>query len=254
MMINLDQLFHEIVGDFSTPGYNPIETVPQFYAEARKLTMKPEDWLAMDETTWGMLFDCNCCDDDILAFLDKENMSPYLWKKLLHCRPDKIDDSEFDEDIFDDDEAIDEIRYNPIQAQYYDMNKLFPPEKRSPAMFEDWDTEEIIGLAYYSDDPIRDYLLENRIKLQDSHLKNLSVGDWEKLIWCNVDFLFHKYCPLDDPDEFCGSWDDVAESFAIKHPDWREMNVKESLWQKIEKFCPDIRKSLAEQQAGREID
>ena len=121
-------------------------------------------------------------------------------------------------------------------------------------MFRGWDTEEIIDLAYHSRDRLADYLLENRIKLKDRHLKDLAPEYWGKLIWCDVDFLFHKYFPLDETDDIFLDWDDVAESFAVKHPDWREINVRESVWKKIETFCPDIRKSLKEQSADRGDD
>ena len=69
-----------------------------------------------------------------------------------------------------------------------------------------------------------------------------------------MDFIFHKYCPLDALDDEDVNWDDIAESFAVKHPDWREVNVKERQWKKIEAYCPDIRKSLAEQAAARDVE
>lgn len=253
-MIDLNELFEKTVGNVSDPGFDPHKTVPQFYRKARELTMDREDWLALDEYVWAMMFDHNCGDRDVLTFLDKKSMSSALWKKLLHFRPEFADDHEFDPEIFDVEEAIDEIRFNPVQAQYYDLEKLFPPEKRSPYMFRGWDTEEIIDLAYHSRDRLADYLLENRIKLKDRHLKDLAPEYWGKLIWCDVDFLFHKYFPLDETDDIFLDWDDVAESFAVKHPDWREINVRESVWKKIETFCPDIRKSLKEQSADRGDD
>lgn len=253
-MVDLNALFKEIVGEPSTPGYDPWETLPVFYAEARKRTMNPEDWAALEENVWGMLFDYNCCDRDVLAFLDRTQISPALWKSLIRFRPEAADEDEWDDDVFDVEELRDEIRYNLMLADRFDTDRAFPPEERSARMFRDWETWEIISLAYYARDSISSFLIDNRIKLKDKDLKNLDPGDWSKLVWCNVDFIFHKYCPLDALDDEDVNWDDIAESFAVKHSDWREVNVKERQWKKIEAYCPDIRKSLAEQAAARDVE